>query len=220
MTKEAKLVGTIIVIVLIVLGVGVFLMLRSPQNYSNPTPASDPKTKEEAIGRETPNVRGKSDSKITVIEFGDVQCPACAAVNPSVDELYKQYGDRVKFVFRHYPLPQHQNAKVAADAVEAAGDQGKFWEMLDALYAKQPEWETLRDPKPVFRQIAKDLGLDAEKFDKALVGMTHRDRINQDETDGTALGNPGTPTFYVNGEQVYGSGISAVKQKIEEALKQ
>lgn len=220
MTKEAKLVGTIIVIVLIVLGFGVFLMLRSPQNYSNPTPATDPKTKEEAIGRETPNVRGKLDSKVTVIEFADVQCPACAAVNPSVNELYKAYGNTVKFVFRHYPLPQHQNAKVAADAVEAAGDQGKFWEMLDALYAKQPEWETLRDPKPVFRQIASELGLDAEKFDKALVGMVHRDRINQDERDGSALGNPGTPTFYVNGEQVYGSGVSAVKQKIEEALKQ
>ncbi|MBP9686938.1 MAG: thioredoxin domain-containing protein [Candidatus Doudnabacteria bacterium] len=220
MTKEAKLVGTIIVIVLIVLGFGVFLMLRSPQNYANPTPATDPKTREEAIERETPNVRGKLDSAITVIEFADVQCPACAAVNPSVNELFKEYGDRVKFIFRHYPLPQHQNAKTAADAVEAAGDQGKFWDMLDALYAKQPEWETLRDPKPVYRQIAKDLGLDAEKFDKALVGMVHRDRINQDETDGSALGNPGTPTFYVNGEQVYGSGLSAVKQKIEEALKQ
>ncbi len=218
MTKEAKLVGMILAIVLVVLGVGIVLMLRSPQNYTNPTATTDPKTKEEAINRETPNVRGKLDSAVTFVEFADVQCPACAAINPSVNELFKEYGDRVKFVFRHYPLPQHKNAKVAADAVEAAGAQGKFWEMLDLLYAKQPEWETLGDPKPVFRTMAKAVGLDEEKFDKALVGQSSRGRINQDETDGSALGNPGTPTFYVNGEQIYNGGLAAAKQKIEEAL--
>lgn len=219
MTKEAKLVTSIIIAVILVLGIGVFLMSRAPQNYTNPTPTVDPQNKEEALARETPNVRGKLDGKVTVIEFADVQCPACAAVNPGLNELVKTYGDRVKFVFKHNPLPQHKNALVAADAVEAAGDQGKFWDMLDALYAKQPEWEALSDPKPVFRNIASDIGLDAEKFDKALVGQIHRDRINQEKVDGDAIQNPGTPTFYVNGEQVFNGGVSALKEKIDAALK-
>ncbi len=219
MTKEAKLVTGIIIAVILVLGVGVFLMSRAPQNYTNPTPTVDPKNKEEALARETPNVRGKLDSKVTVIEFADVQCPACAAVNPVMEELFKTYGDRVKFVFKHSPLPQHKNALAAADAVEAAGDQGKFWDMLTALYAKQPEWETLPDPKPVFKNIASEIGLDIEKFDKALVGQIHRDRINQELTDGTAIKNPGTPTFYVNGEQIFNGGVKELKDKIEAALK-
>jgi protein-disulfide isomerase len=219
MSKEAKLVGGIILAVLAVLGIGIFLMTRSPENYTNQTPTVDAKSKDEALGRSTPNVRGKQDSSVTVIEFGDMQCPACAAANPKVDELFKLYGDRVKFVFRHYPLSQHKNALAAADAVEAAGDQGKFFEMVDVLYARQPEWETLGDPKPVFRKIAAEIGLDAEKFDKALSGQVHRDRINQDKADSEKLGNPGTPTFYVNGEQVFQGGIAAVKQKIDDALK-
>jgi protein-disulfide isomerase len=219
MTKEVKLVGGIIAAVVLVLGVGVFLMTRSPENYTNSTPSLDPKTKEEALNRETPNIRGKKDSNITVIEFGDIQCPACAAANPAVDQLFKDYGDKVKFIFRHNPLPQHANALAGADAVEAAGDQGKFWEMVDAVYARQPEWETASDPKPIFRKIAADLGLDAEKFDKALSGQVHRDRINQDKTDGIALGNPGTPTFYVNGEQVFQGGVAELRNKIDAALK-
>ncbi len=219
MTKEAKLVTGIIIAVVAVLGIGVFLMSRAPQNYTNPTATVDPKSKEEALARETPNVRGKLDSKVTVIEFGDLQCPACASVNPTMDELFKTYGDRVKFVFKHNPLPQHNNALAGADAVEAAGDQGKFWDMLTALYAKQPEWETLQDPKPVFRQIAKDVGLDSDKFDKALTGQIHRDRINQEKVDGNSIQNPGTPTFYVNGEQIFNGGVKELREKIDTALK-
>ncbi len=219
MNKETKLVVVIVTAVVVVLGVGIFLMSRSPSNYSSPTPAVDAKTREEALNRETPHIRGKVDSSITVIEFGDIQCPACAAANPAVNDLVKQYGDKVKFVFRHHPLTQHANALAGADAVEAASDQGKFFEMVDALYARQPEWETLTDPKPIFRKIAADVGLDAEKFDKALSGQTHRDRINQDKADAEKLGNPGTPTFYVNGTQVFQGGIQEVKQRIEDALK-
>lgn len=221
MSKEAKLVSIIIAIVIVVAGVGFFLMKSTPQEVTDNGPSTTaPVDKQEALNRSTPNVRGKTDSTITVIEFADMQCPGCAAANPQVDNLVKQYGDKVKFVFRHFPLPMHKNAMVAADAVEAAGEQGKFWEMVDELYARQPEWDELSDPKPVFRQIAQNMGLDAEKFDKSLVTHPHRDRINQDKADGAALGNPGTPTFYINGEQIFQGGIPELKQKIEEALKQ
>lgn len=219
MTKETKIVTLIISVVVVVLGVGIYFIAKN--NNSTP-PTSTTATSADrtaALNRETPNVRGKLDSKVTVIEFADMQCPACASTNPAVENLYKAYGDRVKFVFRHYPLPQHANAVAGADAIEAAAEQGKFWEMVDALYARQPEWETITDPKPIFRKIAAEVELDAEKFDKALVTHPHRNRIEQDKTDGSVLGNPGTPTFYVNGEQVFQGGIQEVKQRIEDALK-
>lgn len=219
MTKETKIVTLIISVVVVVLAVGIYFIAKNNNTAPGTGSAASSTDKATAVNRETPHVRGKLDSKITVIEFGDMQCPACAGTNPAVDNLYKTYGDRVKFVFRHYPLPQHANAVAGADAVEAAADQGKFFEMVDALYARQPEWETLTDPKPIFRKIAADVGLDAEKFDKALVTHPHRDRIEQDKADGTTLGNPGTPTFYVNGEQVFQGGIQEVKQRIEGALK-
>lgn len=220
MTKETKIVTLIVSLVVIVLAVGIYFIAKN-NNSSTPPTSSTASTadKTAAINRETPNVRGKLDSKIVVTEFADMQCPACASANPAVNSLFKTYGDRVKFVFRHYPLPQHANAVAGADAIEAAAEQGKFWEMVDALYARQPEWETITDPKPVFRKIAAEVGLDAEKFDKALVIHPHRNRIEQDKADGSILGNPGTPTFYVNGALVFQGSIQEVKQRIEDALK-
>lgn len=220
MSKETKIVTFIISLVVIVLAVGIYFIAKNNNSITPPTSSTaSTADKTAAINRETPNVRGKLDSKIVVTEFADMQCPACASANPAVNSLFKTYGDRVKFVFRHYPLPQHANAVAGADAIEAAAEQGKFWEMVDALYARQPEWETITDPKPVFRKIAAEVGLDAEKFDKALVIHPHRNRIEQDKADGSILGNPGTPTFYVNGTLVFQGGIQEVKQRIEEALK-
>ncbi len=218
MNKEVKLVGIVIAIVVVIVGIGIFLMSKSPQP-TNPSTASS-EDKAAAVARSTPRVRGKLDSNITVIEFGDMQCPACASANPAVDQLFKDYGDKVKFEFRHYPLPQHPNAFAGADAAEAAGDQNKFWEMVDAIYTNQKQWETATDPKPVFRQLAANIGLDAEKFDKSISAQANRSRINQDKNDGDTLGNPGTPTFYVNGEQIFQGGVADVKKKIDTLLTQ
>lgn len=215
MSKESKIIGAIIAVVVVVVGIGLLLMRSDTTNGTQPTPAAN---NTEALNRPTPHVRGKQDSSVTVVEFADMQCPACAGANPAVNALYAEYKDRVKFVFRHYPLDMHRNAPAGAEAVEAAAEQNKFWEMVDELYARQPEWETLQDPKPVFRRIAANIGLDPAKFDAALGNQSHRDRIAQDKADGNALDIPGTPTFYVNGERIFQDGIKGVKEKIDAAL--
>lgn len=214
MTKEVKMVLGVVAVVVVFAGLGFFLLKQ--QNDALPQVSSD---KSEALTRSTPNVRGKADSKIKVIEFGDIQCPACAAANPLMDELYKQYGDRVSFTFRHFPLPMHPNAYVGADAVEAAGEQGKFFEMATKVYEAQPIWAETSDPSPTFQKLAEELGLNMEQFNKAYSGKTHRNRIDQDKADGQYLEVPGTPTFYVNGEQIMSGGPAQVKSKIEELLK-
>lgn len=215
MTKEVKMVLGVITVVIVFAGIG-FLLLKQ-QNDSLPKVSAD---KSEALTRSTPNLRGKADSTIKVVEFGDIQCPACAAANPLMDELFKQYGDRVSFTFRHFPLPMHANAYAGADAVEAAGEQGKFWDMVTKVYETQPVWAETSDPSPTFQKLAQELGLDMEKFNKAYTGKTHRDRIDQDKADGQYLAVPGTPTFYVNGEQIMSGGPAQVKSKIDELLKE
>lgn len=214
MTKEVKMVLGVVAVVVLFAGIGFFLLKQ--QNDALPQVSSD---KSEALTRSTPNVRGKADSTIKVIEFGDIQCPACAAANPLLDELYKQYGDRVSFTFRHFPLPMHANAYAGADAVEAAGEQGKFWDMVTKVYEAQPIWAETSDPSPTFQKLAEELGLNLEQFDKSYSGKVNRKRIDQDKADGTYLEVPGTPTFYINGEQIMSGGPAQVKSKIEELLK-
>lgn len=214
MTKEVKMVLGVVAVVVLFAGIGFFLLKQ--QNNALPQVSAD---KSEALTRSTPNVRGKTDSTIKVIEFADTQCPACAAANPLMDELYKQYGDRVSFTFRHFPLPMHKNAYAGADATEAAGEQGKFWDMVTKIYEAQPIWAETSDPSPTFQKLAEELGLNMEQFNKSYIGKANRKRIDQDKADGTYLAVPGTPTFYVNGEQILQGGPAQVKNKIEELLK-
>lgn len=204
----------VVAVVIVFAGIG-FLLLKQ-QNATLPQVSSD---KSEALTRSTQNIRGKLDSAIKVIEFADTQCPACAAVNPLMDELFKQYGDRVSFTFRHFPLPMHKNAYAGADATEAAGEQGKFWEMLAKVYETQPIWAETSDPAPTYQKLAEELGLNLEQFNKSYTGKINRKRIDQDKADGQYLAVPGTPTFYVNGEQIMSGGPVQVKAKIEELLK-
>jgi protein-disulfide isomerase len=214
MTKEVKMVLGVVAVVIVFAGIGFFLLKQ--QNDSLPKISTD---QSEALSRSTPNIRGKADSTIKVIEFGDIQCPACAAVNPLMDELYKQYGDRVSFTFRHFPLPMHKNAYAGSDAAEAAGEQGKFWEMVTKLYEVQPIWAETSDPSPTYEKLAQELGLNMDQFSKAYNSKAYRRRIDQDKADGQYLGVNGTPTFYVNGEQIMSGGPAQVKSKIEELLK-
>ncbi len=214
MTKELKLIILVVGIVLVALVSGFFL-LQNQEKYA-------PKVAQnnlEALNRETPNVKGNKDSKIVVTEFADLQCPACSQVNPAVDQLVEQYKDKVKFVYRHFPLNIHPNAKDAAYAAEAAGAQGKFFEMVDLLYQKQSEWSTLPDPTGQFLTFASDLGLNQQEYQTAFSDNARRARVSQDAADGNALGVSATPTFFFNDEQITVGGIGEVRKKIEEALK-
>lgn len=155
-------------------------------------------------------------AKVTVVEFADFQCPACGAVFPTVKKIENEYSGRVSFVFRHFPLPQHKNGMPASLAAEAAGEQGKFWEMHDKLFVGQDKWSESGSAVDDFVSYASDLGLDIDKFKAALENKSFTSKIKRDQDDGYALGVNSTPTFFINGEKVTGAlGYDEFKKKID-----
>lgn len=157
---------------------------------------------------------------VQVVEFGDYQCPACAAAEPNVQKLKQEMGDKITFVYRNFPLPIHKNAMPAAEAAEAAGAQGKYWEMHTKLFTTQTEWENLPNPVDKFAEYAKELGLDADRLKKEVEENKYVDFINQDKRDGDDVGVSATPTFYVNGKKAESFDYATLKGMIEEASNQ
>lgn len=170
-------------------------------------------------------VLGNKDAKVTMIEFSDFQCPFCKQFfDNTFSQIKKDYIDtgKVKFVFRHFPLPIHPNAPLAANAAECANDQGKFWEMHDKLFETQDTWAGLANDaaKADFISYAGDLGLDTTAFDSCLSANQDADKIKKDTDAGTAAGISATPTFVINGEVVVGAlPYDSFKQVIDAKLK-
>lgn len=151
----------------------------------------------------TDHVRGAKEGTVTLVEFGDFQCPACGAYEPLVRQAMEDNKTILKVVFKHFPLTQiHQNALPAAKAVEAAGMQGKFWEMHDMLYDKQKEWSESLNSRDYFLTYATTLGLDTKKFVADMASSAIEEKILAEYKEGTELGIQGTPTFFVNGKMI------------------
>lgn len=149
------------------------------------------------------NVKGNRDASVVLIEYSDFECPACRSYYPVLREIYTEFGDRIAFVYRHFPLTSiHANAEFAARAAEAAGKQDKFWEMHDLLFQKQAEWSKVADIVPVFRNYAALVGLDVEKFETDFRSKEVKDFVNSQKSHAVSLGFPGTPTFVLNGEVI------------------
>ena len=161
-------------------------------------------------------VRGGAQPLVTLVEFADFQCPFSTRVHPTLDALLKTYGPDLALVFRHNPLPFHQNAVPAALAAEAARQQGKFWEMHDKLYAHNTELD-----RASLDRYAAELGLDAARFKADLDGGTGTDRLARDTDDARRFGvTGGTPSFFVNGRSLNGAQpIEVFKQAIDEELR-
>jgi protein-disulfide isomerase len=157
-----------------------------------------------------------ADGKVTVIEFLDFECEACGAAYPYVEELRKHYGDKITFVVRYFPIASHPNAERAARTVEAAAAQGKFAEMYTKLFTTQQLWGHQEAPQDhVFRGFAAELGLDLPAYDRKLTDPATAARIKQDQQDGIAAGVQGTPTFYVNGNQVQGRTLNEMLTNLQ-----
>jgi protein-disulfide isomerase len=152
--------------------------------------------------------RGGADAKVTLEEYGDYQCPPCGALFHDLKTLEREYGDRMRFVFRHYPLSNHVHALIAARAAEAAGLQGKFWEMHDMIYQNQLSWSPAPDARPVFIQYARDLKLDIDRFTRDMDSPEVAARVKADSERGTSLGVNGTPSIFINGRQMNPTAIS------------
>ncbi len=185
----------------------------------------------EINGNIADHVLGAKDSKVTLIEYGDFQCPYCGTAHAKVKDITDTYGDKITFIFRNFPLPtMHPNAKAAAAAAEAAGLQGKYWEMHDKLYTSQRDWEgvSVNERTDKFVAYAQEIGVkDIEKFKTDMGSDGVNKKINFDLALGAKAEVTGTPTFFLNGERVTdeqsGSVIngdgSLMKKAIDEALK-
>lgn len=150
-------------------------------------------------------VKGNPEAQITIVEYADYQCLACASYQPLVKRIVEEYSDNLKVVYRHFPLGTiHSTAFNAAKASEAAGNQDKFWEMHDMLFAKQEEWSDEKNAKDNFFGYAENLGLDIEKFKSDFESDEVKERVEKDLFDGQRLGVSATPTFYMNGEKLNG----------------
>ena len=140
------------------------------------------------------HVQGLADASVTVVEYGDYECPYCGEAYPVIKALQKRLGDKLRFVFRNFPLAEmHPHAEHAAEAAEAAGAQGKFWEMHDMLYEHQ---DALEDEDLL--RYAKALKLDVPRFTKDMENHAYVDRVRSDFTSGVRSGVNGTPTFFIN----------------------
>lgn len=145
-------------------------------------------------------VHVKGSGAVEVVEFSDYQCPACASVHEPLKQILSKFEGKVSYVHRHFPLTSiHKNALFAAQATEAAHNQGKFWEMGDLLFTKQSDWAGVEDPKSKFAEYAASLGMDKDRFEKELESEEVKTRVSVDMLAASRYALGGTPTFFVNG---------------------
>ncbi|MBF0628887.1 MAG: DsbA family protein [Magnetococcales bacterium] len=160
--------------------------------------------------------RGDAKAPITIIEFSDFECPYCRRAQATIKKVQEAYGDKIRMVFRHYPLPFHTKAPKASEAAQCAAEQGKFWPMHDLLFEDKTSLE-IADLK----KAAKTVGLDQAAFDKCLDSGKHGARVTADLGDGKKLGVTGTPTFFINGIRLVGAQpFEKFKSVIDEELKE
>src|SRR5213082_3532088 len=148
------------------------------------------------------HARGRADAPVTLVEFGDFQCPPCANLSDPINQLERDYRSRLRVVFRHFPLANHQHAREAALASEAAGLQGRFWEMHDLLYREQSVWSKAPDVRTLFNAYAGMLGLNIDRFKKDMESEQAKARVESDEQQATTHAVRTTPTIFINNHQV------------------
>jgi len=166
-------------------------------------------------GSQPPHAIGPEDAPVTLEEFGDFQCPPCAMLHPVLKTMEKEFGPRLRVIFREFPLvPTHAHALSAARSAEAAGLQGKFWEMHDLLYENQKTWHDEFDSRPTFEGYAKKIGLDLERFRRDVSSQVVEQRIFLDGKRAHALGVKGTPTVFLNGREVPFESLAPEKLRV------
>jgi protein-disulfide isomerase len=192
----------IAVVLVAAAGAAWFFMRSSRQSINANANAPTASPGAEPPGADPPYVRGNPRAPVLLEEFADFQCPSCGAYYPELKKIENEFGDNLRVVFRERPLiPPHEHALIAAQAAEAAGLQGRFWEMHVKLYENQKTWSETSDLVPLFVDYAKQIGLDADRFMKDLNGEAVAARIFQDGKRAHALGVNATPTFFVNGKE-------------------
>src|ERR1041384_1620326 len=166
-------------------------------------------------GAEPAHTHGPANAPVKLEEFGDFECPPCGLFHPILIQMEEEFGDKLHVTFREFPLvPTHQHALAAASAAEAAGLQGKFWEMHHMIYDHQKEWSKQFDVRPIFEGYAKQIGIDVDRFKKDVDSDAVANRIMQDGKRGHSMGVKGTPTVFINGREGNFENLPAEKLRV------
>ncbi len=219
MSKNTKLsiIVTAVVVVLVAAAIAVFLSQRP----AAPTPAANPDTSLPATMRADTHVMGEpGDGTVTLVEFLDFECEACAGFYPEVEQLKKDFAGEVTFAFRYFPLPSHGNSVNAAVAVEAAARQNMLQPMYALLFETQATWGEKGDVSqaPLFRLIAEQIGLDMAQYDADVKDPSVFQQIQNDFDEGVALGVKSTPTFFLNDRMLELGSYEELRTEIEAEL--
>lgn len=198
MSSESKFLIGFGLITLLIIAAGVFFFGKQSNNQNGQSNEAQESIDQNRLISGAKHTVGNPEAPVTVVEFADLQCPACGAAHPIVAKLLETYPEDVYYVFRHYPLAIHKNAKKAARAAEAAGAQGKFFEMVDKLFTHQDDWENSTSADEIFERYAKELKLDLEKYKTDVENVD--DPINSDYALGNQSAVKSTPTFFINGQ--------------------
>ena len=215
MPKALKPIIIIVLAVGVAAGAAVYLS-RRPED---PTPNAQPA---QTVLKNTGggHFRGPENAKVTLVEFGDYQCPSCRQYHPIIVELLSRYPQQLRLEYHHYPLVSlHANTMAASMAAEAAGEQGHYWEMHDLLFERQDIWSKTPNPEPEFLAMAGMIGLDQNKFMQSMRSPQLQDRILQDVVRARDANVQGTPTFFIDGQIVnIPMSINAFVDAIESRL--
>lgn len=170
---------------------------------------TDASQEDEAADDATPSSESEAEL-VTIVEFSDLQCPACRTAEPIVEQVIANNPGRIELIYRHFPLDQsHPYAREAAIASEVVAEQGLFFEYINLLFEEQPTWSQSDDPTPLFIEYAQQVGADVTDFETKLGENQYADLVEADVRDGFALGVNATPTFFVDGEKVNATGLAA-----------
>lgn len=215
MTTETKILGVILIITVALLGGGVFFLSRGSSESSKAVQGTAIVSIDYSKGQKI----GSDSAKVRLVEFSDFQCPACLAAEPVIRKIRSTYPDQVQLIYRHFPLPQHAHGREAASFAEAAGEQGRFWEMHNKLFDAQAEWSSLPEVNLFFMDLGKQVGLDEGKLKQAAAENGVKQRIEDDIAEGQRLGVNSTPTFFINGHRLNLQSFEDLNTAVAEELK-
>lgn len=221
MRKEIKILGAIAIVVIIAAIVGANYYQKSEQTERKSKPSESKSAlaaNDQRLVRADSAKQGAANAPVTLVEFFDPECESCRAFNPAVKKTLKDYEGKVRLVVRYMPL--HQNSMLALEAIEAAGEQGKFWQMQEILFERQKEWGEKREPQnALIEKYAAEIGLDMEQFRAAVAGNRFTAKIERDKADAQSLGVRSTPTLFVNGRQLPKLDEQLLRSLIDDELK-
>jgi protein-disulfide isomerase len=217
-SRRAALWGTVLIGLAATVGLVVYIA-STPGPGPSPAGPGSPGPVDLAVGPEE-WIEGNPEAAATLVMYSDFQCPACGAYFPLVKRLRVVFGERLRIVYREFPLERiHPRALRAAKVAEAAGLQGRFWAMHDLLFQNQGRWSAVPDPDSAFLEFAKTLKLDIDRFQSDLDSPRVAEAIREDVESGTRFGVPGTPTFFLNGVRIQNPrNYEAFKAVINEAI--